>query len=143
MSGRRKLWRFRQAAAAPVQPQETGKKTPDAPIDDVGYNPQRDKYLFWLTEEGYIIAQDITCQHEFVQQACCPHCGGALKLMAHLNRAGQGLSEMVTICLECRQRVIFIFDISNEIYQTWWAGQLGDLYLRQYDGSPRRPHKRK
>ena len=57
--------------------------------------------------------------------------------MAHLNRAGQGLSEMVTICLGCRQRVIFIFDISNEVYQTWWARQLGDLYVRQYDGPAR------
>ncbi|MBI5957606.1 MAG: hypothetical protein HY866_02655 [Chloroflexi bacterium] len=141
MSGRRKPWRSRQrAAAAPVQPQESVPQ-PDSLIDDVGYNPERNQYLFWLTEEGYLVAQDITCQHEYVQRATCPHCGGKLKLMAHLNRAGQGLSEMVTICLGCRQRVIFIFDISNEVYQTWWAKQLGDLYVRQYDGPTRQPQE--
>jgi hypothetical protein len=137
MIGRRKARRTRQVVA-PAPPVES-RPVADSPIDDVGTNPQRDQYLFWLTDEGYIIAQDIACQHEYVRQSCCPHCGGALKLMAHLNRAGQGLSEMVTICVQCRERVIFIFDISNEVYQAWWATQLGDFYLRQFDGPPRRP----
>jgi hypothetical protein len=104
-----------------------------------GCNPHRDEYLYWLTEDGYIIAQDITCQQEYVQQTPCPHCGGSLIVMAHLNRGGQGLSELVALCRDCRQRANFIFDISNEVYQTWWAEQLGDLYICQYDGPPREP----
>jgi hypothetical protein len=104
-----------------------------------GYNPNRDEHLYWLTEDGYIIAQDETCQQEYVQQMPCPHCGGSLMVMAHLNRGGQGLSELVALCHDCRQRANFIFDISNEVYQAWWAEQLGDLYICQYDGPPRKP----
>ncbi len=58
---------------------------------------------------------------------------------AHINRAGQGLSELVALCGDCRKRSSYIFDISNEVFQTWWADQLGPLYVRQYDGPPREP----
>jgi len=104
-----------------------------------GYNPNRNEYLYWWTEDGYLIAQDVVCQYEYVQNMPCPHCGGTLAVVAHLNRAGQGLSELVALCRDCRQRANFIFDISNETYQTWWAEQLGPLYIEQYDGPPREP----
>jgi hypothetical protein len=107
-----------------------------------GYNPNRDEYLYWLTEEGYIIAQDVACQHDYVEQVMCQHCDGQLIVVAHLNRSGQGLSELVALCSECRQRDNFIFDISNEVYQAWWAEQLGPLYIEQYDGPPREPYQR-
>lgn len=105
-----------------------------------GRNPYRDEYLFWYTEDGYIIAQDVLSQYEYVQSVPCPDCDGTLRIMAHLNRAGQGLSEMVTICRDCHYSVNFIFDISNEVYQQWWAEQLGSLYIVQYEGDPRQPH---
>jgi len=104
-----------------------------------GYNPSRDEHLFWWTEDGYIIAEDVACQHEYVQGTPCPECGGALAVVAHLNRGGQGLSELVAICRECRHRENFIFDISNDVYQAWWADQLGPLYIQQFDGPPRIP----
>lgn len=104
-----------------------------------GYNPSRDEHLYWLTEDGYIIAQDVACQHEYVQAMRCPACGGRLRVAAHLNRDGQGLSEMVAVCTSCRARASFIFDISNDVYQTWWAAQLGDLYIQPFDGPPRVP----
>jgi hypothetical protein len=104
-----------------------------------GTNPYRDEFLFWLTREGYIIAEDITCQHEYVQAMACPHCGGELTVVALLNRAGQGLSEVVSLCHDCRARTNVIFDISNDVYQAWWAAQLGDMYVQQYDGPPRVP----
>jgi hypothetical protein len=107
--------------------------------DATGYNPNRDEHLFWYTDEGYIIAQDSVCQYEYVEKSACPSCAGELRVVAHLNRAGQGLSELVTACRECRYTVNFIFDISNEVYQHWWAEQLGPLYLRQYEGAPRTP----
>lgn len=112
---------------------------PDERLDDVGYNPARDNTLFWLTEEGYIIAHDVTCQHEYVDATPCPQCGSELKVMAHLNRGGQGLSELVAVCRTCHTRTSFVFDISNEVYQQWWADQLGPLYVVQYDGPPREP----
>jgi len=127
------LRRFRRA----VKP---GGKDERQAAFDVGYNPRRDEHLYWRTEDGYIIAQDVTCQHEHVERTPCPHCGGALVVAAHLNRAGQGLSELVALCAACRQRANFIFDISNEVFQTWWAEQLGPLYVRQFDGPPREPH---
>ncbi len=107
--------------------------------EQIGVNPHRDGYLYWFTEEGYIIAQDVACQHEYVQAARCPECGGALATVAHLNRGGQGLSEIVALCRGCRARQTFIFDISNAVYQAWWAEQLGPLYIEQYDGPPREP----
>jgi hypothetical protein len=115
-------------------------KPDETPAEEVGYNPDRDEHLFWYTEEGYIIAQDVTCQHEYIQDTPCPECGGELVVIAHLNRAGQGLSELVAVCRGCRHRDNFIFDISNEVYQTWWAAQLGPLYVCQYDGPPRAPY---
>ncbi len=122
-----------------------GKRNEDHPKDtapaeeEVGYNTQRDDYLYWRTEEGYIIAQDVTCQYDYVQNSCCAECGGSLRIAAHLNRAGQGLSELVALCENCRARANFIFDISNDVYQTWWEAELGALYVRQYDGDPRTP----
>lgn len=112
---------------------------PESAESDVGYNAQRDEHLYWLTEDGYIIAQDVLCQYDYVQETPCPDCGGELKIAAHLNRAGQGLSELVAMCTECRAPSNFIFDISNEVYQQWWAKQLGSLYVRQHDNPPREP----
>jgi hypothetical protein len=103
------------------------------------YNPNRDKYLFWRTSEGYIIAQDIACQREYAQAGHCPHCGGRLMVVAQLNRSWQGLSELVCLCTSCRQRSSFIFDISNDAYQAWWRAQLGPLYIRQHECPAREP----
>lgn len=111
----------------------------DSPELPPGYNPNRDDYLFWLTEEGYVIAHDIACQQEYVDETPCPQCDGSLVVVAHINRAGQGLSELVAMCHHCHTRYSFIFDISNEVYQAWWAEQLGSLYIQQYDGKPRAP----
>lgn len=105
----------------------------------IGFNPRRDKYLYWLTEDGYIIAQDVSCQYEYVQETPCVHCGGQMKVIAHLNRGGQGLSELVAFCESCRKRNSTIFDISNDVYQKWWGEQLGALYIKQFDGPPRTP----
>jgi hypothetical protein len=106
----------------------------------IGYNPERDEYLFWWTTDGYVIAQDVASQYEYVQETRCPDCGGSLRVVAHLNRSGQGLSELVAICAGCGQRANFIFDISNDVYQAWMARELGALYVQQYDGPPREPH---
>lgn len=106
----------------------------------VGYNPNRDEYLYWLTEDGYLIAQDVLCQYEYILGSRCPACDGQLVVAAHINRGGQGLSEMVAMCAVCHQRANFIFDISNDSYQTWWKEQLGPLYIQQYDGPPRKPY---
>lgn len=106
---------------------------------DPRYNAKRDEHLFWHTPEGYIIAQDILCQSEYVENHPCPACGNELRIVAHLNRGGQGLSELVTVCVNCRYSLNFIFDISNDVYQQWWAEQTGDTYFRQFDGEPRRP----
>lgn len=108
--------------------------------DHPTYNPNRDAHLFWYTEEGYIIAQDVQCQYDYIDHTPCPQCKGQLKIVAHLNRDGQGLSEMVTVCRKCRYNINFIFDISNEVYQQWWAAQMGSLYMRVFDGQPRQPH---
>lgn len=126
--------RRRQAVKEPPRPAPETRAS-------VGFNPNRDDFLYWLTEDGYLIAQDVDCQHDYVLGSRCAACGGALKVAAHLNRAGQGLSELVAICLECRQRANFIFDISNMVYQSWWASQLGPLYIEQYDGPPREPYE--
>ena len=117
------------------------KRKADDTEDAVGYNPNRDEFLYWRTEEGYIIAQDVACQHEFVSMMCCANCEGELIVAAHLNRSGQGLSELVTMCRNCGQRANFIFDISNDVYQRWMEEQLGALYVLQYDGPPRQPSK--
>ena len=107
--------------------------------DEIGFNAHRDHALYWWTKERYIIAQDVMCQYDYVQNSHCAECGGGLHIAAHLNRAGQGLSELVAICTECSKRTTFIIDISNDVYQAWWAGQLGSLYVRQYEESPREP----
>ena len=119
----------------------TESATPAPPGEDlpVGYNPHRDETLFWHTAEGYIIAHDIVCQQEYVEATKCPHCGGELIMIAQLNRAYQGLNELIALCAVCRSRATFIFDISNDVYQAWWAAQLGEAYVRQYDGPPREP----
>jgi uncharacterized CHY-type Zn-finger protein len=112
---------------------------PDQASSTIGYNADRDKCLYWRTEEGYIIAQDVNCQHEYVNATPCANCGGPLRVVAHINRAGQGLSEIVAMCGECRQRTSYIFDISNDVFQRWWAEQLGPLYVRQFEDAPREP----
>ncbi len=119
------------------KPEGDGRAPENVPV---GYNPDRDETLYWLTEEGYLIAQDVACQTEYVEATSCPACGAQLTVVAHLNRAGQGLSEIVTMCCACRERYSFIFDISNTAYQTWWASQLGPHYVRQFDGPPREPY---
>ncbi len=108
-------------------------------IPDPTLNPFRDEYLYSLTPEGYIIAYDIASQNAYVEHTSCEACGGELAVIAVLNRAGQGLSEMVAFCRDCKTRTSFLFDISNVVYQSWWADQLGDLYIQQYDGTPREP----
>ena len=112
---------------------------PDQASSTIGYNADRDEYLYWCTEEGYIIAQDVNCQHEYVNETPCATCGGPMRVVAHINRAGQGLSEIVAMCGECRQRTSYIFDISNDVFQRWWAEQLGPLYVRQFEDTPREP----
>ncbi len=106
----------------------------------IGHNPRRDEHLFWWTDDGYIVAQDVNCQYEYVTETHCPECGGSLRVMAHINRAGQGLSELAAMCVDCHVRGSFIFDISNDVFQAWWAEQLGSMYVRQYDGPTRLPH---
>lgn len=110
------------------------------PDDDPTINPARTSDLYRLTAEGYIIAQDIACQYDYANTAAhCPTCGSSLRVAAQLNRAAQGLNEMVCLCTNCGQRHSLIFDVSNDVYQLWLAGQLGDLYIRNYEGEPRRP----
>jgi hypothetical protein len=104
---------------------------------DPTINLNRTDELHMLTSEGYIIAQDIGCQYELIETQRCPHCQGTLLPIAQLNRAFQGLNEIVTICESCSKRHSFIFDISNDVYQQWWAERMGDNYLRIYDGPPR------
>lgn len=104
---------------------------------DPGYNPNRTVDLFALTTDGYIIAQDIICQNEYVEAQQCENCGHELTIIANINRAFQGLNEVVTVCRNCGNHQNFIFDISNEVYQGWWAERMGDLYVRTYEGKPR------
>ncbi len=106
---------------------------------DPAVNPNRTADLFALTEEGYIIAQDINCQYELVQQERCSQCNHNLRAIAQINRAFQGLNELVVLCTNCGERYSFIFDISNDVYQDWWAERMGDSYVRMYDGTPRVP----
>jgi hypothetical protein len=107
--------------------------------DDPTINPNRTSELFALTSDGYIIAQDIGCQYELIETQRCGSCQGALLPIAQINRAFQGLNEIVTLCENCGQRHSFIFDISNEVYQVWWAEKMGENYLQTYDGPPRTP----
>ena len=101
-------------------------------------NANRTVDLWALTTDGYIIAEDIACQTEYVSVQSCPNCGHTpLRMMAQINRAFQGLNELVTRCANCREIYVFIFDISNEVYQAWWAERMGTMYTRLYDGAPR------
>lgn len=126
-------WRPREEVAG-----RPGLEEKDLPPD---YNPDRDETLFWWTEDGYIIAHDQACQLEYVAMCACAECGGTLAVIAQINRAWQGLNEVVAVCRRCRARYSFIFDISNAVYQAWWARQLGELYVPQYDGPPRTPYE--
>src|SRR3989304_642675 len=69
----------------------------------LGYNPYRTADLFAPTDEGYIIAQDVACQHEYIFDQPCPHCEvfNTLMPVASINRAFQGLNEMVVRCTNC------------------------------------------
>jgi hypothetical protein len=109
---------------------------------DPAFNPNRTSDLYALTADGYIIAQDIACQHALIEEQPCGNCGGVLVPIAQINRAFQGLNEIVAVCAECGERYSYIFDISNEVYQTWWADRMGDMYVRTYDGPPRTPARR-
>jgi len=101
-------------------------------------NPNRTDDLWALTKEGYIIAEDIACQTEYISEQSCPNCGHTpLRTMAQINRAFQGLNELVTRCTNCHETYGFIFDISNAVYQAWWAERMGVMYTRLYDGAPR------
>lgn len=106
---------------------------------DTGYNPNRTSDLFALTTDGYIIAHDVACQYEYVNMQRCPRSRKPLIVIAQINRAFQGLNELVAISPVTGERYSFIFDISNEVYQTWWAQQMGEYYERDYDGPPRQP----
>lgn len=110
--------------------------------NDPGYNPKRTNDLFRLTGDGYIIAQDIACQYEYVKMQKCADCGCPLNVIAQINRSFQGLNEIVTACPNCGKNYNFIFDISNDVYQRWWAERLGDMYVQNYDGTPRRPARK-
>lgn len=117
----------------------SSRRFTDADREALGYNPQRTLDLFALTTDGYIIAQDIVCQHEFIDAQPCPNCNrhGALVAIASINRSFQGLNEVVTLCRRCAYRQSFIFDISNDVYQGWLADRMGDLYMRPFDGPAR------
>lgn len=110
--------------------------------NDPGYNPNRTSDLFKLTGDGYIIAQDMVCQYEYAQMQKCADCGCPLNVIAQINRSFQGLNELVTACPNCGKNYSFIFDISNNVYQSWWSERLGDLYVQNYDGKPRKPARK-
>ena len=103
---------------------------------DPNYNPNRTEDLFALTGDGYIIAQDIACQTAYVAEQPCPACGEreTLRLVAQINHSFQGLNELVTVCTHCGKKTSFIFDISNDVYQQWWATIMGDAYIRPLMG---------
>ncbi len=113
---------------------------PDNTPADWLHNPRRTPALYRRTAEGHIIAEDIACQHEYVtRRARCPACGGALRVVAQIDRAAEGLSELVCECQRCLGLTRLHFDISNAAYQGWLAGLQGELYIRRYDGPPRTP----
>lgn len=113
------------------------RENQDESQNDPAFNPNRTADLFALTADGYVIAQDINCQYEFIEQHRCSNCDGDLMPIAQINRAFQGLNEVVTVCPNCGARYSFIFDISNDVYQRWWADRMGESYIRAYDGTPR------
>jgi hypothetical protein len=105
---------------------------------DPGYNPHRTDELFTLTTDGFIIAHDIVCQYEYVDALRCPETGKRLKVIAQINRSFQGLNEVVAVSLGTGKQYNFIFDISNDVYQSWWAETMGDFYVRTFDGPGRK-----
>lgn len=109
---------------------------------DPGYNPNRTIDLFALTTDGYIIAQDIACQYEYVALQRCPDSGAPLRVVAQINRSYQGLNELVAISEGTGRPLSFIFDISNDTYQNWWRETAGDLYIRPFEGPPRAANHR-
>lgn len=117
----------------------SSRRFTDADREALGLNPQRTIDLFASTTDGYIIAQDIVCQHEYIDEQCCAKCGhcGSLVAIASINRSFQGLNEVVTLCRRCANRQSFIFDISNDSYQAWMAERMGELYMRPFDGPGR------
>ena len=107
------------------------------PGSDPGANPRRTADLYAPTPEGYLIAQDIACQYLYTKHAACPDCGGSLRVAAHIDRAGEGLNELLCQCAACGSRSSVLFDVSNEVFQAWLGDLLGDLYTRHYAGPPR------
>lgn len=110
---------------------------------DSGVNANRTLDLFALTADGYIIAEDIACQNEYVAGQRCSECQSSLAVIAQINRSFQGLTEVVCVCQGCGQKYSFIFDISNEAYQAWWAERMGDLYVRTFEGPGRKANPKK
>ena len=117
------------------------RRTSIRPVDS-GQNPNRTPDLYQLTHEGYILAHDIASQYEYAEQQKCPDCQCPLQVIAQISRSFQGLNELVTACPNCGKNKSFIFDISNEVYQRWWSEHLGELYVQNYDGLPRKPARR-
>lgn len=105
--------------------------------DQLGYNPNRTPDCYALTMDGYIIAQDVACQYEYILTQ-----RDDLVPVAHINRSFQGLSEIVAVSQQTGEQFSFIFDISNAVYQTWLAARLGPAYERLYDGPPREIDRR-
>lgn len=105
--------------------------------EELGYNPNRSLDLFAMTKDGYIIAHDIASQYEFIYDQLSAE-GNPLTPIAHLNRSFQGLSEIVAIDIQNGDRYSFIFDISNDIYQSWLKEHLGEMYVNAYEGRPRK-----
>lgn len=105
---------------------------------DPGFNPNRTADLFVKTSDGYIIAQDIACQYEYIEAQACQDCDCPLHVIAQINRSFQGLNEIVTACPNCGRNYNFIFDISNDVYQRWWAERMGEMYVQNYSGKPRK-----
>ncbi len=120
----------------------TFRRRSRAPKVDPGINTQRTDDLFRLTSEGYIIAHDIASQYEYAQKQTCPDCECPFHVIAQINRSFQGLNELVAACPNCGKNATFIFDISNDVYQRWLAERLGDLYVQNYDGPPRKAARR-
>lgn len=105
--------------------------------EQLGYNPHRTPDCYAFTTEGYIVAHDNACQYEYIMAQ-----RGDFVPVAHINRSFQGLSEIVAVSRQSGDRVSFIFDISNDVYQTWLAQRLGAAYERAYTGPPREIDRR-
>jgi transcription elongation factor Elf1 len=106
---------------------------------DLATNPNRTADLYARTAEGFLIAQDITCQYDYANYIACPACGSDVRVAAHIDRASEGLNALCYECTRCAFRTDVLFDISNEVYQAWLSDLLGDLYTRHFEGPPRVP----